>query len=271
MNRALLLDFLQRIDILSLYDKEDLLALLQDTELKSYKTGEIVFSQGDAGDKFYIVYSGQIRIFLKKDTGEEINLGIRSRKDHFGETALITDSPRNAGARAVEDSVLLTVGNEAFRRYLLSRPEQREYFTHFIQSTSIFRFIKSFTDLSSIPPKELKELVLNFKAQFYQKDSAIFRQGDAGDRFYLLEHGKLKVSQWNHGEETILAVLSDGAFFGEKALFENTVRAADIVCLTDCNLYSLKKRFLITWLINHPNCGQSSKTVFAPIPNHVLQ
>jgi ATP-binding cassette subfamily B protein len=233
--------FIRKLPLFSIYGDEDIAGLIDSVELRSVSAGELVFDQGDPGNEYFIVYSGKIRILKKGEDGKEINLGIRSKGDHFGETALITIKPRNAAARAVEDSVLLVFSKDAFNRYIFSKPELREYFDKFIRSTSIHRFLKSCTDLSAVSPKDLQELVSNFKAESFREGDVVFRQGAAGDRFYLVEKGKLKVERWDGDRKEIINFLREGDFFGEKALIESSERAADVVCLTDCHLFSLSK------------------------------
>ncbi|WP_405388688.1 family 2B encapsulin nanocompartment shell protein [Streptomyces sp. NBC_01102] len=67
--------------------------------------------------------------------------------------------------------------------------------------------------------------------------------GDAADRVYLLAHGKVeKVGSGPYGDETVLGVLADGAYFGDHALvhgdaaWEYTARA-----VTACTLLTLRR------------------------------
>jgi ATP-binding cassette subfamily B protein len=236
-----LLVFVRKLPLFSIYSDEDLSALIEAVQLKSLSAGELVFEQDDPGQTFYIVYSGKIRILQKTADDKEVNLGVRSKGDHFGETALISDQPRNAGARAVEDSLLLSIDKRDFNRYLFSKPELREYFDKFIKSTSIHRFLRSCTNLSTVTPEDLQELVRNFTPEYFKKGEVVFRQGAEGDKFYLIESGKLKAERWEDNTKEVIHYLREGDFFGEKALIETAARAADVVCLTDCHLFSLSK------------------------------
>jgi ATP-binding cassette, subfamily B, bacterial HlyB/CyaB len=234
-----LVSFLKQVSIFSVYQEEELNAILQSSTLKSLNAGEVLFNQGDHGDTFYVVYSGRIRVIMRDEDGKEINLGVLTKGDHFGESALITNTPRNAGARAAEDCVLLEIEQESFYKYVLSNKEQRKYFDTFLRSTSIQRFLKSCTELSVVPALELKRFVGSFSSEHFKAGEAVFRQGAPPDKFYLIESGKIKVARWEDGTEEIVNFLHEGDFFGEKALIEQSERNADIVCLTDCHLYSL--------------------------------
>ncbi|MEW5801686.1 MAG: peptidase domain-containing ABC transporter [bacterium] len=236
-----LLQFIRKITLFSIFSDEELAQLTRVAELKSISAGGLIFDQGTSGKEFYLVYSGKVRIVQKNEKKQEINLGVRTRGDHFGETALITDKARNAAARAAEDSVLVSIDRQLFYDYFYSKPELREYFDKFIRYTSIHQFLKSCTELSSVPPQQLQALVQNFHSEFFKEGDVVFRQGAEPDKFYLVESGKLKVVRWGGKSRQIINFLREGDFFGEKALVEDSRRYADVVCLTNCTLFSLSK------------------------------
>ncbi len=272
MDEKSLSEFLRKVPLFSIYTDEELVELAKAVKLESISAGETVFQQGEPGDRFYVVYGGKIRI-LKTDNGKEINLGVRIRGDHFGEAALITDQPRIATARAIEESVLLSIDRESFNQYVFSKPELREYFDKFIRFTSIHGFLKTCTDLSSIPPQDLKELVRHLNSEFYKEGEVVFRQGADPDKFYLIESGKVKVVRWEDQKQEIVNFLREGDFFGEKALVEEKKRYADVVCLTDCHLFSLTREAFNELIIKSPKIKKviedrikSYLTLRPPIP-----
>jgi subfamily B ATP-binding cassette protein HlyB/CyaB len=245
-------DFIRKLPLLSVYGEEDLDALMKQAELRSVRAGEIIFEQGDPGDTLYIVYSGKIRIFKITEQNKEISLGLLSRGDHFGETALITEKPRNASARAAEDSILLSIANDSFYSLFLAKPELREYFDKFVKHTSIHHFLKTSTSMTALPPGDLQELARRFTFEFFKEGQAVFRQGADPEKFYIVESGKLKVESWDENKQQIINFLREGDFFGEKALVEDTRRTADVICLTDCHLFSLKKQDFLALVSKSP-------------------
>lgn len=241
MNIQDALSFLRRRWFFSILNNEELDQFIKKAKLFVVKTGEVVFNQGDDGNEFYFVYSGKIRIFQINQEDKEINLGFRTRGDHFGETAIISSKPRNATARAVEDSVLVSIDSITFNQLFFAKPQIRDYFDKFIKYTSIHQFLKSCSHLSSLPPTDLQELIRNFNFELFSKGDIVFRQGTAPDKFYLIELGKLKVVRWEDDKQEIINFLREGDIFGEKALVEETERHADVICLTDCHLFSITK------------------------------
>ena len=70
---------------------------------------ETIFHQGDHGDRFYIVDSGEIEIEID---GREAN--VLGPGDHFGEIALLRDIPRTATALARKETQLYALDRDAF-------------------------------------------------------------------------------------------------------------------------------------------------------------
>jgi hypothetical protein len=80
-------------------------------------TGEILFSQGDAGDALYVICEGEISI--RSGEVEKARLGPNT---HIGEMALLDDQPRSATARALADTRLIRIAGNDFRNLLGSHP-----------------------------------------------------------------------------------------------------------------------------------------------------
>lgn len=53
---------------------------------------------------------------------------------------------------------------------------------------------------------------------------SIFRQGDLGDRFYLIKSGHAIVSKGQGSDRQVLARLDEGGYFGERALIKSEKR-----------------------------------------------
>ena len=61
----------------------------------SFQSGEVIFMEGDNGDKMYVIRSGEVEIGRNGKIVENLSAG-----GIFGEMALIDGSPRAATARA---------------------------------------------------------------------------------------------------------------------------------------------------------------------------
>lgn len=88
-----------------------------DLERISIQAGETIFSEGDTGDRAYIIESGIIEIF-RNVGGEKITLGTVEKNGIFGEMALIDEANRIASAVALIDTVLIPVPKVAIQSHL---------------------------------------------------------------------------------------------------------------------------------------------------------
>ena len=87
-------------------------------DIRQYKSNDIVFKEGDAGDAAYIVEKGIVEISKDSDHGSSLLLNTVKRGKMFGEMALIDASPRMATARAVGPTTLVVIPKAAFEKLL---------------------------------------------------------------------------------------------------------------------------------------------------------
>jgi len=69
----------------------------------------------------------------------------------------------------------------------------------------------------------------------------LFREKDRGDEMYLIKGGKIRITKEMGGEEKPLAVLNEGAFFGEMAIIDNKSRSASAIAEEDTELIIVNK------------------------------
>lgn len=103
--------------------------LLEDHELREtamqtvhLADGEILFNQGDPGETFYLIESGQIRIYTVDHQGKQMTLNRLSGGETLGELALIDARPRSASAIAEGNCTLMGLQREDFLRQLYNKP-----------------------------------------------------------------------------------------------------------------------------------------------------
>ena len=87
---------------------------------RTVTAGEVVVSQGDAGDRFYVIESGSLDARADGRQLSQMEAG-----DWFGEIALLRDVPRTATVVATEDSVLQSIEREDFLSALTGDHELR--------------------------------------------------------------------------------------------------------------------------------------------------
>jgi len=84
--------------------------------LEEFPKEERIFSEGESGDKFYIIVSGGVRIEKKIPKVGPETLRKLKPGEAFGEMALVEEMPRSASAIADEDSRLVSIGKSDLDR-----------------------------------------------------------------------------------------------------------------------------------------------------------
>jgi CRP/FNR family cyclic AMP-dependent transcriptional regulator len=85
--------------------------------------GERLFSEGDAGDKLYIILNGKIKLTKAAPDGRENLLSVHGQGEMFGELSLFDPIPRTSSATAVTSARLAGIAHDDLRTWLSSRPE----------------------------------------------------------------------------------------------------------------------------------------------------
>ena len=89
------------------------------------------------------------------------------------------------------------------------------------------------------------------------RGEVLFREGDTGDRLYVVTEGKIKLGRTSaDGRENLLAILGPGQMFGELSLFDPGPRSATATAVTDATLKSLSHDELSVWLDTRPDVAR---------------
>jgi CRP-like cAMP-binding protein len=86
-----------------------------------------------------------------------------------------------------------------------------------------------------------------------ERGHVVFREGDTGDRLFVVLDGKVKISRAaSDGRENLLVVLGPGEMFGELSLFDPGARTATATAVTESTLASLDHDDLRPLLVERP-------------------
>ena len=93
-----------------------------------------------------------------------------------------------------------------------------------------------------VPPANIQAMFMRIQEVPMSKGETVLKQGDDGDYYYIIKHGKAKVTRSSKtGTELTLATLKDGDAFGEEALLSEAKRNATITMDTEGTLMRLSK------------------------------
>jgi CRP-like cAMP-binding protein len=102
------------------------------------------------------------------------------------------------------------------------------------QALSALRAVQVFSDL---PPARLLEIARAMRSEEVGSGMEVIRQGDRGDRFYLVARGSFEVLV----DDRPVVRLGRGDFFGERALLQRAPRAATVVATEPGQVFTLER------------------------------
>jgi CRP-like cAMP-binding protein len=115
-------DFLATVPLFSGIDRTELQRFTDMTRERFYPRGSVILFENDPGDSLFVVRQGRVKVVLIGEDGREVILGVLGVSDHFGELSLIDDRPRSAHVIAMDDSHLLVLRREDFRKRVEASP-----------------------------------------------------------------------------------------------------------------------------------------------------
>src|SRR5918912_2055269 len=105
--------------------------------------------------------------------------------------------------------------------------------------TDLLRAVAIFRELDD---GELARVAEICREQTYVSGEYIFREGEAGNRLYLIVEGAVRISRDVPGSgEEALAVLKPGALFGEMAVFDRSERSTDAIANGGAKLITITR------------------------------
>src|SRR3954466_6085100 len=91
----------------------------------------------------------------------------------------------------------------------------------------LLRGVAIFKDLDD---EELQQMAEVCKPEEFRSGEYIFREGESGNRLYLIVEGEVRISREVPGSgEEALAILKPGSLFGEMAVFDRSERSTDAI------------------------------------------
>lgn len=237
----------QERDRLAVLKTSPLFSGLADDEMKTlavrfqeekFTAGQAIISQGEMGDKFYVISSGRVAVEVEGTAGPE-RVAELSSGDYFGEIALLQDVPRTATCRAITHTTVLSLGRADFNALV------RRYFTigqKMARAISTVQLLQRMPLFADWDPSDLKTLAARFSLRPMAKGDILVRQGDPGDRFYVLKSGQVEVLASTAEGEQVVNRLGPGEYFGEVALLLDLPRTATVRALTDGEVLVLDRK-----------------------------
>jgi CRP-like cAMP-binding protein len=116
-------DVIRKAPLFSAVDDEAADALRRSMSEINLGRGQVLFREGDTGDKLYVVADGKVKLGRTSSDGRENLLAVLGPGEMFGELSLFDPGPRTATATAVTDTRIYSLGHTELTTWVQGRPE----------------------------------------------------------------------------------------------------------------------------------------------------
>ncbi len=220
---------------------ENFQELASKTVIEDVAAGRLLFKKGDVDRKNVYVLSGDVEL-IGSDGKVTVVRGGTPDARH----AIANQQPRQITAKARNNATITRIDSDLLDILLTwdqlsgieveevssDEEESGDWMTRILQSKAFLR----------IPPANIQHMFMRLQELPVKAEQAIINQGDDGDYYYIICHGRCKVTRESaNGASVTLAQLSDGDAFGEEALISANKRNASIIMETDGLLMRLSK------------------------------
>jgi len=237
----------------SALNAENFQELSAKAEIEEVAAGKTIFKQGETDRKTVYLIEGEVQ--LMSDTGQA---SLIKADTDVAKHPLANNQPRKQTAVAKIDCKITRLDSDLMDILLTwdqmsgievdeiqvdeaesEEEEGGDWMTRILQSKAFLQ----------VPPANIQAMFMRIQEFPVKAGETIIKQGGEGDYYYIINHGKAKVTRSSKtGSELTLATLSNGDAFGEEALLSEAKRNANIVMVTDGTLMRLSKEDFIELL-----------------------
>ncbi len=222
-----------------------------------HEVNATVFAEGEPGDRLVLIVDGEAELSARGSVGV-VPLATLGPGDMTGELSLMSDAHiRNATLTALTPLHVLTLDARSFHEFLDTHPQTRADFEHHAQELLTARFVKHVGPFMSMDDEARRWLATQLRTISLPAGEELIRQGDPGDRCYLVRSGKLDVLVSDPvGGELNVGSMGPGTVVGEAALLTEAPRAATVRAVEHCEVLELTRDALDAVAKRDPTVGR---------------
>lgn len=201
----------------NMMDAERLQALVNAMIPQVLKANSYVIKEGETGNQFFVSAEGEYEVIKDGVCIKTFGPGVV-----FGELAILYKARRFASIKVTKDAFVWALDRKIFQKIMMKTGSQ--------EHEQNIKFLSSVRILQGVSMEVLHKIADLLKREFYATSSTIIKQGDQGDKFYIIRGGSVTVTKrMNDGDVRIVGMLKRGDYFGEQALINKARRMASII------------------------------------------
>ncbi|XP_063620262.1 cGMP-dependent protein kinase 1-like [Cydia splendana] len=200
----------------NLMDEELLTMVVEAMSPQVFQAVSLIIREGESGSHLYVSAEGQFEVLKGGQVVKNFGPG-----EAFGELAILYKAKRFASIRCITEAKVWTLERRVFQKIMVGSGRREQEYN--------MRFLASVPLLQGIHPIELAKISDFLKREFFSAGTAVVRQGERGDKFYIIRGGTVAVTKREgEGPDRRVGTLRRGDYFGEQALLHEDRRLATV-------------------------------------------
>jgi CRP-like cAMP-binding protein len=224
---------------------------VEKVQLTELEPGQLLFTQGEPGDRLYVVVEGEVGVIFEGPPRRV--LGVLGEGSFFGEIALVTEEPRSATIEGRQPTTLLWLDRRAVWELVAEYPAVLEVLLRFLRDRLIATLTATSPLFEPFGGSDRRDLANRFQFLEIEPGARVIEQGSASDGLYVLLCGVVEVSRGDGGQERQLAVLGRGDIFGEISLLTGEPAIATVRARVKCLALKMPVRDFREVIMTHPH------------------
>lgn len=237
--------FVHPVALLSSLSEAAFRRVLKTVVVRRLPAGELVLREGDPGESFFFLVTGELLVFDHDEQGARRELATLGEGAIFGEMALLSAQPRTASVEATTDADLL----ELTRSSLAALADELAQVADALHKFTRDRLIKNLMATSPLfrpfdRPQRV-DLLRRFTTHDVGQGMPLINEGEEGRGLFVVLSGEVKVEATDAaGAARPLATLGPGSVFGELALVRGAPTTATVSAVKPTTVLFLAREYV---------------------------
>ncbi|MCG8416776.1 MAG: cyclic nucleotide-binding domain-containing protein [Proteobacteria bacterium] len=219
---------LHPIPLLSSLSEDAFRRVLGTLVVRRMSHGQSVICQGEPGQSFFFVATGEVRVFMGDAMGRESELARLHENAVFGEMALISALPRSASVQVVGEADLLEVTRQSLAVLADELAQVATALHGFTRERLLRNLLATHPFFRPFNRAQRRDLLCRFTSHDVAAGTDIIRQGEEGRGLFVVLAGEVEVAKTTGRVAASLATLRAGDIFGEMSILRGGPTTATV-------------------------------------------
>lgn len=136
MDTKEIIDSLKANEFFKNLSQEQLQKLAASLRILNVNAGATIITEGQPADSFFVIHEGQVEVLKEDSTNTNHRLSYLESQDIFGEFALLENTSRSATIRATQQTILLAISANEFKKILAESQLSEQIFQNLSEKLS---------------------------------------------------------------------------------------------------------------------------------------